>query len=70
MDTRRSYYLASRQDDFDFPSRDGDWVADIPYIMPANETTINGPRTVYCHAAALCSTSNCPAQPQMIDPLP
>ena len=37
MDTRRSYYLASRQDDFDFPSRDGDWVADIPYIMPAND---------------------------------
>jgi hypothetical protein len=37
MGTRRSYYLASRQDDFDFPSRDRDWVADIPYIMPAND---------------------------------
>lgn len=39
MDTRRSYYLASRQNDFDLPAPDEDWVdfADIPYVMPANE---------------------------------
>jgi hypothetical protein len=37
MDTRRSYYLASRQDDFDVPA--SGWVdsADISYVTPAND---------------------------------
>ena len=41
MDTRRSYYLASRQDDFDSPASDEDWVdfTDIPYVVPANDNT-------------------------------
>ena len=37
MDTRRSYYLAPRQDDFDIPAQDDEgWVdfADIPYVTP------------------------------------
>lgn len=39
MDTRRSFYLASRQDDFDLPASDEGWgyFADIPYVMPAND---------------------------------
>jgi len=38
MDTRRSFYLASRQDDFATPADGGrlDFSA-IPYIMPAND---------------------------------
>jgi hypothetical protein len=41
MDTRRSYYLASRQDDFDSPTPDEDWVdfSDIPHVVPANDNT-------------------------------
>ena len=37
MDTRRSYYLASRRDDFDVPA--SGWVdfADIPYVTQAND---------------------------------
>ena len=31
MDARRSFYLASRQDDF------AESAADIPYVMPAND---------------------------------
>jgi hypothetical protein len=39
MDTRRSFYLASRQDDFDVPAPDEAPVdlTDIPYIIPAND---------------------------------
>jgi hypothetical protein len=39
MDTRRSLYLAVRQDDIDAPDSDASWVGttDIPYIMPAND---------------------------------
>jgi hypothetical protein len=39
MDTRRSFYLAPRQDDFDLPAPDEGGVnfADIPYVMPAND---------------------------------
>jgi hypothetical protein len=39
MDGHRSYYLASRQRDFDLPAPDEDWVdfADIPYVTPAND---------------------------------
>jgi hypothetical protein len=37
MDKRRSFYLASRQDDFGEPPVDKGWVADIPYVMPAND---------------------------------
>jgi hypothetical protein len=39
MDTRRSFYLASRQDDFDVPAPDEASVdlTDIPCITPAND---------------------------------
>jgi hypothetical protein len=40
MDARRSFYLASRQDDFDIPAQDdAGWVdfTDIPYVTPAND---------------------------------
>ena len=38
MDTRRSFYLASRQDDFDLSTPDEDCVfTDIPYLTPAND---------------------------------
>jgi hypothetical protein len=39
MDRRRSFYLASRQDDFDVPPPDEGWVdfTDIPYVTPAND---------------------------------
>ena len=41
MDTRRSFYLAARQDDFDVRAPDEDWVdfTDIPYVVPANDNT-------------------------------
>jgi hypothetical protein len=47
MDARRSFYLASRQDDFDMPAQDNKgWVdfIDIPYVTPANDNvpTRNG----------------------------
>jgi len=38
VDTRRSFYLASRQDDFDLSTPDEDCVfTDIPYLTPAND---------------------------------
>jgi hypothetical protein len=39
MDTRRSFYLASRQDDFAEPSADFGTpdLNDIPYVTPAND---------------------------------
>jgi hypothetical protein len=39
MDTRRSFYLASRRNDFDVPAPDEFSVdlADIPCITPAND---------------------------------
>jgi hypothetical protein len=39
MDTRRSYYLASRQDDVDLlaPDEMGADFTDIPYVTPAND---------------------------------
>jgi len=39
MDTRRSFYLASRQDDFAEPAADASRLDfnDIPFIMPAND---------------------------------
>jgi hypothetical protein len=39
MDTRRSFYLAARQDDFDVPAPDEAPVdlTDISYITPAND---------------------------------
>jgi hypothetical protein len=43
MDGHPSFYLASRQDDFDVPAQDNEgWVnfTDIPYVTPAND---NGP---------------------------
>jgi hypothetical protein len=41
MDTRRSFYLAARQDDFDVPAPDEARVdlTDIPYVTPANDNT-------------------------------
>ena len=47
MDARRSFYLASRQDDFDLPAQGNeDWVdfTNIPYVTPANDNapTKNG----------------------------
>ena len=40
-DTRRSFYLAAQQDDFDLPAPDAAGVdfADIPYVTPANDNT-------------------------------
>jgi hypothetical protein len=39
MDTRRSFYLAPRQDDFVEPVSDTNWVdsTDVPYVTPAND---------------------------------
>jgi hypothetical protein len=39
MDTRRSYYLASRQDDVDLlaPDEAGANFTAIPYVTPAND---------------------------------
>jgi len=39
MDTRRSFYLASREDDFAEPAADASRLdfSDIPFIMPAND---------------------------------
>ena len=39
MDTRRSFYLASRKDDFAEPAADLSTIdsTDIPYVMPAND---------------------------------
>jgi hypothetical protein len=39
MDARRSFYLASRQNDYDSPSAEADWVDsnDIPCVLPAND---------------------------------
>ena len=41
MDTRRSYYLASKQDDFTEPASEEDLVdfTDVPYVIPANDNT-------------------------------
>jgi hypothetical protein len=39
MDTRQSFYLASKKDDFAEPSPDASWLDfnDIPFIAPAND---------------------------------
>ena len=39
MDRRRSFYLASRQDDFDVPVPDEGSVnfTDVPFVTPAND---------------------------------
>ena len=39
MDMRRSFYLASKQDDFDLPLPDDSWVnfRKHPLYMPAND---------------------------------
>jgi hypothetical protein len=41
MDTRRSFYLAARRDDFDMSTPDevGVDLTDILYITPANDNT-------------------------------
>jgi hypothetical protein len=52
MDKRRSFYLASRQDDFGEPPVDKGWVADIPYVMPANDNvrtkSVCRPTVAFC----------------------
>jgi hypothetical protein len=47
MDARRSFYLGSRQDDFDMAAQDNKGrvdFTDIPYVTPANDNvpTRNG----------------------------
>jgi hypothetical protein len=40
MDARRSFYLASRQDDFDIPAQDNKGrvdFTDVAYVTPAND---------------------------------
>ena len=39
MDRRRSFYLASRQDDFDVPAPDEGSVnfTNVPFVTPAND---------------------------------
>ena len=39
MDARRSFYLASRQDDFAEPPKDASRLdfSDIPYVVPGND---------------------------------
>jgi hypothetical protein len=52
MDTRRSYYLQSNQDDFselDAETRQFD-ASDVPYVTPAND---NAPTNM--RLAALCA---------------
>ena len=41
MDRRRSFYLASRQDDFDVPAPDEGSVnfTDVPFVTPANDNS-------------------------------
>jgi hypothetical protein len=42
MDTRRSFYLASREDDFDVPAPGAEGridSTDIPYVAPANDNS-------------------------------
>ena len=53
MDMCRSFYLASRQDDFVAPG-DGTRLDfnGIPYIMPANDN--RGPKIGCRHAAVVC----------------
>jgi hypothetical protein len=56
MDAHRSFYLASRQDDFDMLAQDNESrvdFTDIPYVTPANDNvpTKNGPSG--CGGAAL-----------------
>ena len=49
MDARRSFYLASRQDDFDMPAQDNQGRVDfmnVPYVPPANDPAASGPRSV------------------------
>jgi hypothetical protein len=50
MDTRRSYYLAPRQDDFDIPAPDVEgWFnfTDIPYVTPANDNILTKGRLLF-----------------------
>jgi hypothetical protein len=62
MDKRRSFYLASKQDDFAEPAADASRLDfnDIPFIIPANDNVRTkdrvGPRW------ELASSFNCPAQ--------
>ena len=61
MDTRRSFYLASRQDDFAESAADlnPSDCTDIPYVMPANDNV----RTKEPFVGSLqdfAPSSNCP----------
>ena len=61
MDTRRSFYLASRQDDFATPADGGrlDFSA-IPYIMPANDNLRTKDR-LSARCGSFASSSSWPA---------
>jgi hypothetical protein len=54
MDTRRSFYLAPRQDDFVEPVSDANWVdsTDVPYVTPATDTC--GSKIDYRPAVGAC----------------
>ena len=61
MDTRRSFYLASRKDDFAEPAADLSTIdsTDIPYVMPANDNAWTKDRlSARC---GVTSSFNCPA---------
>ena len=46
MDTHRSFYLASSQDDFAEPPKDASGLgfSDIPYVVPANDNLLTKDR--------------------------
>jgi hypothetical protein len=54
MDARRSFYLASRQNDFTEPAADASRLDfnDIPFIMPANDNL--RPKMPWRPAVAVC----------------
>jgi hypothetical protein len=68
MDKRRSFYLASRQDDFGEPPVDKGWVADIPYVMPANDDVRTKER-LSAQCGVFASSFDRPASPEFTDPL-
>jgi hypothetical protein len=55
MDTRRSFYLTSRSDDFAERDPDNGWVdfTDVPYVMPANDNVRAKDRLSACGGALL-----------------
>ena len=62
MDTRRSYYLHSKQDDFAGPAADASRLDfdDIPFVMPANDN-FQTKESLSARRASLLRLFNCPA---------